>query len=51
MNSDDFLETEELTKVSSSGKINVAAIDGVNFAVEDGKFLGVMGHRDRANRP
>ncbi len=43
MNSGGFLDTEKLTKVYSSGKINVVAIDGVNLAVEEGKFLGVTG--------
>lgn len=43
MNSGGFLETEELTKVYSSGKINVTALEGVNLTVEEGKFLGVTG--------
>jgi len=43
MNSEGFLETEGLTKVYSSGKINVVALEGVNLAVEEGKFLGVTG--------
>ena len=43
MNSGGFLDTEKLTKIYSSGKINVVAIDGVNLAVEEGKFLGVTG--------
>ncbi len=43
MNSGGFLETEGLTKVYSSGKINVVALDDVNLAVEEGKFLGVTG--------
>jgi putative ABC transport system ATP-binding protein len=43
MNSDGFVETEGLTKVYSSGKINVVALEGVNLAVEEGKFLGVTG--------
>ena len=43
MNSGVFLETEGLTKVYSSGKINVVALEGVNLSVEEGKFLGVTG--------
>ncbi len=43
MNSDGFLETQGLTKVYSSGKINVVALEDVNLAVEEGKFLGVTG--------
>jgi putative ABC transport system ATP-binding protein len=43
MNSDGFLETKGLTKVYSSGKINVVALDDVTLAVEEGKFLGVTG--------
>ncbi len=43
MNSDGFLETEGLTKVYSSGRINVVALDDVNLSVEEGKFLGVTG--------
>jgi ABC-type lipoprotein export system ATPase subunit len=43
MNSNGFLETEGLTKVYSSGKINVVALDDVNLAVEEGEFLGVTG--------
>jgi putative ABC transport system ATP-binding protein len=43
MNSDGFVETEGLTKVYSSGKINVVALEGVNLSVEEGKFLGVTG--------
>jgi len=43
MNSCGFLEAKGLSKVYSSGKINVVAIDDVNLAVEQGKFLGVTG--------
>ncbi len=43
MNSDGFLETEGLMRIYSSGKINVVALDDVNLAVEEGKFLGVTG--------
>ncbi len=43
MNSDGFLETEGLMRIYSSGKINAVALDDVNLAVEEGKFLGVTG--------
>lgn len=43
MNTDGFVETEGLTKIYSSGKINVVALEGVNLSVEEGKFLGVTG--------
>lgn len=43
MNSDVFVETKGLTKVYSSGKINVVALEDVNLSVEEGKFLGVTG--------
>ena len=43
MSSDSFVVTEKLTRIYSSGKINVVAIDGVNLAVEEGEFLGVTG--------
>jgi len=43
MNSDGFVEAKGLTKVYSSGKINVVALEGVNLSLEEGKFLGVTG--------
>jgi len=43
MISNGFVVTEGLTKVYSSGKINVTALEGVNLSVEEGKFLGVTG--------
>ena len=43
MNSNSFVVTEGLTKVYSSGKINVVALEGVNLSVKKGKFLGVTG--------
>lgn len=43
MNSGGFVDTEKLTKFYSLGKINVVAIDSVNLAVEEGKYLGVTG--------
>ena len=43
MNSNGFVVTEGLTKIYSSGKINVTALEGVNLKVEKGNFLGVTG--------
>jgi putative ABC transport system ATP-binding protein len=43
MNSNGFVVTEGLTKIYSSGKINIVALEGVNLSVEKGKFLGVTG--------
>lgn len=43
MNSNGFVVTEGLTKIYSSGKINVTALKGVNLNVEKGNFLGVTG--------
>jgi putative ABC transport system ATP-binding protein len=43
MNSNGFVVTEGLTKIYSSGKINVTALEAVNLTVEKGKFLGVTG--------
>ncbi len=43
MNSDGFVETDGLTKIYSSGKIQVNALKDVTLSVEEGKFLGVTG--------
>ncbi len=43
MNTDGFVETKGLTKIYSSGKIQVAALKDVNLSVEEGRFLGVTG--------
>jgi len=43
MNSVNFVETEDLTKVYSSGRIEVIALKDVNLSVQEGKFLGVTG--------
>ena len=43
MNSNGFVETEGLTKIYSSGKIQVNALKDVNITLEEGKFLGVTG--------
>jgi len=43
MNSASFVETEDLTRVYSSGQIEVVALEDVNLSVKEGKFLGVTG--------
>lgn len=43
MNSTSFVETEDLTRVYSSGQIEVVALKDVNLSVKKGKFLGVTG--------
>jgi putative ABC transport system ATP-binding protein len=43
MNSTAFVETEDLTRVYSSGQINVVALEDVNLSVKKGKFLAITG--------
>ncbi len=43
MNSDSFVTTEGLTKVYSSGAIQVVALEDVSLSVAEGEFLGVAG--------
>ena len=43
MNPAGLVETEGLTKVYRSGKIQVTALQDVNLSVEKGRFLGVAG--------
>ncbi len=43
MNTNDFVEIKDLSKVYSSGKIKVTALQQVNFSLPRGKFLGVTG--------
>jgi putative ABC transport system ATP-binding protein len=43
MNSDGFVTTEGLTKVYSSGAIQVVALDDVSLSLREGEFLGVAG--------
>lgn len=38
-----LIETEDLAKVYSLGKVQVAALAGVNLSVDAGEFLGVTG--------
>ena len=43
MNSNSFVTTEGLTKVYSSGTIQVVALEDVSVSVVEGEFLGVAG--------
>ena len=43
MNSNGFVKTEDLTRVYSSGQIEVVALKDVNLSVNEGSFLGVTG--------
>ena len=43
MNSENLVQTENLTRIYSSGAINVVALDAVTLAVDEGEFLGVTG--------
>jgi putative ABC transport system ATP-binding protein len=43
MDSPDFVETEDLTKIYRSGRIEVVALEGVNLSISEGQFLGVTG--------
>ena len=42
------VETHDLVKVFGTGPTEVRALDGVDFVVEDGEFVAVMGPSDRA---
>ena len=43
MNADSFVETKDLTRVYSSGTIQVVALKDVNLSLEEGKFQAVTG--------
>ncbi len=43
MDSDIFVETEDLTKVYSSGRIEVVALKDVNLSLREGRFQGITG--------
>jgi putative ABC transport system ATP-binding protein len=43
MDSGNFIQTRNLTKFYSSGKIRVVALNAVNLSVKKGQFLGVTG--------
>lgn len=41
MNTADVVQTENLTRIYSSGKIHVVALKDVNLALKEAKFTGV----------
>ena len=43
MNSENFVETNNLSKIYSSGKINVSALSDINLCVKEGAFRGITG--------
>jgi putative ABC transport system ATP-binding protein len=43
MNIEYFVETNDLSKIYSSGRINVAALNGINLSVKEGTFQGISG--------
>jgi putative ABC transport system ATP-binding protein len=43
MNSSPLIETKDLGKVYSTGRIQVKALDGINLTVSKGAFLGIAG--------
>ncbi len=43
MTTEFFVETNDLSKVYSSGRIELAALRNVNIAVKEGSFLGITG--------
>lgn len=43
MNLNNFIETEGLAKIYSTGRIEVIALKDVNLSVKQGEFLGVTG--------
>ena len=43
MNSDSFVKTENLTRIYSSGTIEVVALKDVSLSLEQGQFFGVTG--------
>jgi putative ABC transport system ATP-binding protein len=43
MDVDNFVETKDLTKIYSSGKIEVVALKDVNLSLREGQFQGITG--------
>ncbi len=43
MNSDSFVKTEDLTRIYSSGTIQVVALKNVTLSLDQGQFFGVTG--------
>lgn len=43
MNSTTILQAADLTKIYGSGETEVRALDGVNLAVREGKFVAIVG--------
>jgi len=43
MNSDSFVKTEDLTRIYSSGTIQVVALKDVSLSLDQGQFFGVTG--------
>jgi len=43
MNSDSFVKTEDLTRIYSSGTIQVVALKNVSLSLDQGQFFGVTG--------
>jgi putative ABC transport system ATP-binding protein len=43
MNSDSFIKTEDLTRIYSSGTIQVVALKDVSLSLDQGQFFGVTG--------
>jgi putative ABC transport system ATP-binding protein len=43
MDSDDFIETKELTKVYSLGHVEIVALKDVSLSIKKGQFLGITG--------
>lgn len=43
MNSDSFVQTEDLTRIYSSGTIQVVALKDVSLSLDQGQFFGVTG--------
>jgi putative ABC transport system ATP-binding protein len=43
MNSDAFIKTENLTRIYSSGTIQVVAIEDVSLSLDQGQFFGITG--------